>query len=133
MPFFAAESAVTWAANGVLLREPLKPAEPAVSHAITFPCLSVSVTMVLLNDVLMWALPTGMFFRVRRRVRPRVTFWRANALLVPVVSRGSCSALALLAHGPLGTLAGASVGLGALARAPGGRAGGAGRGSTRSP
>ena len=84
MPLRAAESAVTWAAKGVLLREPLKPAEPAVSHAITLPCLSVRVTIVLLNDVLMWAFPTGTFFRARRRVRPRVTFWRANGLLGPV-------------------------------------------------
>jgi len=76
MPLRAAESAVIWAAYGVLLREPLKPAEPAVSHAITLPALSVSVTIVLLNDVLMWAWPTAMFLRARRRVRPRVTFWR---------------------------------------------------------
>src|SRR5437763_4008909 len=104
MPFFAAESAVTCAANGVLLREPLKPAPPAVSHAITLPCLSVSVTIVLLNDVLMCACPTAMFFRTRRRVRPRVTFWRAMVSLL----------LALPADGLLRPLAGARVGLGAL-------------------
>src|SRR5918994_4658663 len=39
MPFLAAESAVTCAAKGVDLREPLNPAEPALSHAITFPSL----------------------------------------------------------------------------------------------
>ena len=50
-----AASAVTWAANGVDLREPLKPAPPADSHAMTFPSRSVSETMVLLNEVLMWA------------------------------------------------------------------------------
>ena len=33
MPLRAAASAVTWAANGVDLREPLKPAEPADSAA----------------------------------------------------------------------------------------------------
>ena len=49
----AAASAVTWAANGVDLREPLKPADPALAHAITLPSLSVRVTRVLLNDVLM--------------------------------------------------------------------------------
>jgi hypothetical protein len=70
MPFLAHESAVTWAANGVDLREPLKPAEPALSHAITLPSLSVSVTIVLLNDVLMCAWPIAMFFLTRRRVRP---------------------------------------------------------------
>src|SRR3954447_3354931 len=67
MPFFAAASAVTCAANGVDLREPLKPAPPADSHAITLPSLSVSDTIVLLKLVLMWAWPKGMFLRTRRR------------------------------------------------------------------
>ena len=53
MPLRAAESAVTCAANGVDLREPLKPAPPADSHAITLPSLSVSETIVLLKLVLM--------------------------------------------------------------------------------
>ena len=42
---------------GVLLREPLKPALPADSHAITLPSVSVRVTIVLLNEVLMCACP----------------------------------------------------------------------------
>src|SRR5262249_27943895 len=67
MPLRAQASAVTWAGNGVDLREPLKPAEPADSHAITFPSLSVSETIVLLNDVLMCAWPIAMFLRTRRR------------------------------------------------------------------
>src|SRR3954471_14038710 len=72
MPLRAAESAVTCAANGVDLREPLKPAPPADSHAITFPSLSVRHTIVLLKLVLMWAWPNGMFFRgFRRPPRPR--------------------------------------------------------------
>src|SRR2546429_426243 len=57
MPLRAAASAVTWAANGVDLREPLKPAPPADSHASTLPSRSVSDTIVLLNDVLMCAWP----------------------------------------------------------------------------
>src|SRR4051812_44489235 len=69
MPLRAAESAVTWAANGVDLREPLKPAPPADSHAMTLPSRSLKATIVLLNDVLMWAWPTGMFLRTRRRPR----------------------------------------------------------------
>ena len=55
IPFRAHASAVTCAANGVDLREPLKPAEPADSHAITLPSLSVSATIVLLKLVLMCA------------------------------------------------------------------------------
>src|SRR4051794_30679318 len=77
MPFRAHASAVTWAANGVDLREPLKPAEPADSHAITFPSRSVSATIVLLKLVLMCAWPMAMFLRALRRVRPRA----AGALL----------------------------------------------------
>src|SRR5207302_84577 len=80
MPFLAHESAVTCAANGVDLREPLNPAEPADSHAITFPSLSVSETIVLLNDVLMCAWPIAMFFLTRRRARPRVAGLRGGAI-----------------------------------------------------
>src|SRR5213595_2512551 len=69
IPLRAAASAVTWAANGVDLRDPLKPAPPADSHAMTLPDWSVRETIVLLNDVLMWAWPIGMFFLGRRRPR----------------------------------------------------------------
>src|SRR5439155_14320193 len=48
MPLRAAASAVTCAAKGVDLREPLKPADPADSQTITAPSLSVRVTIVLL-------------------------------------------------------------------------------------
>ena len=65
---------MTWAANGVDLRDPLKPAPPADSQAITFPSTSVSATIVLLKLVLMWACPNGMFFRTRRRPRPLPPF-----------------------------------------------------------
>ena len=50
MPLRAHASAVTCAANGVDLREPLNPAEPADSQAMTLPSLSVRATIVLLND-----------------------------------------------------------------------------------
>src|ERR1051326_818437 len=72
MPSRAAASAVTCAANGVDLREPLKPTAPALFHTITAPSLSVSATSVLLNDVLMCAWPMAMFLRPFRRTRPRV-------------------------------------------------------------
>src|SRR5207302_5311019 len=39
IPLRAHESAVTWAANGVDLRDPLKPAEPADSQTMTLPSL----------------------------------------------------------------------------------------------
>src|SRR4051794_5581268 len=101
MPFLAAASAVTCAANGVDLREPLKPAEPADSQAITFPSRSVSATIVLLKLVLMCAWPMAMFLRALRRVRPRA----AGAL------RAVATLLRLLAaaDGLLGALARAGV------------------------
>src|SRR5438876_663998 len=64
----AAFSAVTCAAYGVLFREPFQPEAPAEAQAITFPCGSVSETIVLLNEALMCAAPRGTvrFSRLRR-------------------------------------------------------------------
>src|SRR5262249_14885657 len=53
----AVASAATCAANGVLLREPLKPAFPALAQLITFPSVSVIVMMVLLKLACTWATP----------------------------------------------------------------------------
>src|SRR6266481_3049819 len=62
MALWAASSAASCAANGVDLREPLKPLTPDDDQATTFPDTSVMVTMVLLNDAVMWAMPLWMFF-----------------------------------------------------------------------
>src|SRR5262245_14714634 len=59
---WAASSAASCAANGVDLREPLKPFTPADDQATTLPETSVIVTMVLLNDAVMCAMPLWMFF-----------------------------------------------------------------------
>jgi hypothetical protein len=53
----AAASAAIWAAKGVDFRDPLNPTLPAVAQEIVFPSWSVIVTIVLLNDDLMWATP----------------------------------------------------------------------------
>src|SRR3954471_9966768 len=58
-------SAASWAANGVDLREPLNPTLPADAHARTLPSMSVIETIVLLNELLMWATPYATFFRSR--------------------------------------------------------------------
>src|SRR4029079_1306020 len=50
-------SAAWVAANGVPLRDPLKPIPPALDQATTFPSVSVIVTVVLLNDAWMCARP----------------------------------------------------------------------------
>src|ERR1700716_2696448 len=97
MPLRAAASAVTWAAKGVDLREPWKPAPPADSHAITLPSRSVSDTIVLLKDVLMCAWPTGTFFLTFRRP-PRagllgagITSWRPSSYRPPACGAGPCA------------------------------------------
>src|SRR5690349_19062278 len=134
MPLRAAWSAVTCAANGVDLREPLKPAPPADSQAITLPSRSVSDTIVLLNEVLMWAWPIGMFLRTRRRPRcgrrgagirgpPRVLRTRVlrsmfglRPLLTVRAARSLFGRLLLTGDlHPLRPLARARVGLGVLA------------------
>src|SRR4051812_18800731 len=87
MPSRAQASAVTWAANGVDLREPLKPAAPADFQAITLPSRSVRATIVLLNDVLMCAWPMATFLRALRRVgRPRVAPARRGGGVKPLQS-----------------------------------------------
>src|SRR5688572_14873164 len=57
-----ASSAASCAANGVDLREPLKPRDPALDQATVFPLTSVIVTIVLLNEDWMHAIPVEMFF-----------------------------------------------------------------------
>src|SRR3954452_16302515 len=123
MPLRAAASAVTWAANGVDLREPLKPAPPADSHAITLPSRSVRATIVLLKDVLMCAWPIGMFFLTLRRPRcgrrgAGITSYLPSSCRPPACASGPC---------------GCARWSWCSGRARAGRAGGAGRGSSRSP
>src|SRR6266540_5671885 len=61
MPWLSASraqaSAATWAAKGVLLREPLKPTLPELAQVITLPSRSAIVTMVLLKLACTWATP----------------------------------------------------------------------------
>src|SRR5260370_42106110 len=62
----AAVSAARWAANGVLLRLPLKPTVPAEAKQSVSPFVSVIVTIVLLNVALIWATPRLTFRRALR-------------------------------------------------------------------
>src|ERR1700736_4213311 len=61
MDFRAALSAAICAANGVDFLLPLKPMLPELAHAIDPPCVSVIVTIVLLNDDRMCATPCETF------------------------------------------------------------------------
>src|SRR5215475_15456437 len=66
--FSAACCAAICPANGVLLREPLKPDVPALAQHKASPLVSVIVTVVLLNVALMKAMPTVTLRRAFRRV-----------------------------------------------------------------
>ena len=122
MPLRAAASAVTCAANGVDLREPLKPAEPADSQTMTLPSLSVSATIVLLKDDLMCAWPMAMFFLTRRRPRPFAAF-----LGGAITSPSSCGRRSW--PGPCACARSSS----SAGRSPEGRAGGESPDTRRSP
>ena len=69
-------SAAIWAANGVDLRDPLKPTLPADAQASVLPRWSVIVMIVLLKELLMCATPWGTFLRsfLRGRRLPAVGF-----------------------------------------------------------
>src|ERR1700712_1707784 len=62
-------SAATWAANGVDLREPLKPWPPEDAHDSAPPWRSVIVLIVLLNDACTCATPSATFLRTFLRTR----------------------------------------------------------------
>src|ERR1700731_223663 len=49
LALLAAVMEACWAANGVPLRDPRNPSEPALDQEITFPSRSAMVTIVLLN------------------------------------------------------------------------------------
>src|SRR5271163_3078605 len=59
LALLAACSDACCAANGVPLRDPRKPSDPELDHAITFPMGSVMVMMVLLNDACTCTSPVG--------------------------------------------------------------------------
>src|SRR5450759_3657869 len=66
-------SAARRAAKGVLLRLPLKPADPALPQQTALPWVSVTVTMVLLNDAYTCTCPVD---RVRFTLRAVVVVRR---------------------------------------------------------
>src|SRR5688500_20092158 len=86
-----ADSAATCAANGVDLREPLKPAPPEVAHESALPWRSVMVMMVLLNDACTWAMPSETTFFAFLRARAA-----AGALAMSVFLRYLVQAAAAL-------------------------------------
>src|SRR5450432_4163744 len=69
-----AVSAATCAANGVDLREPLKPWPPEDAHDRAAPWRSVIVMIVLLNDACTCATPSATFLRTFLRTRWAAVF-----------------------------------------------------------
>ena len=60
----AARAAACWAANGVLLRDPLNPIHPAELAQIVSPSVSVIVIKVLLKLALMYTIARATFFLI---------------------------------------------------------------------
>src|SRR6185369_7818707 len=112
-----ATSAATWAANGVLLREPLKPWPPLEAQDSAPPWRSVIVMIVLLNEAWTCAMPSATFLRTFLRTRCAAVFG-ALAMLTFSQSCAGCDRInrSLLDHGArlARTLAGAGVRAGAL-------------------
>ena len=127
-------SAATVAANGVDFLEPLKPALPAVPHAMVLPFMSVIVISRLLKVAEMWAMPSD-----------STTFLTLAPRLA--AAGGGCGAaggvwvrswlllrhLLLARDGPTRALLGARVGMRALAADREARGDGASRDSCRYP
>src|ERR1700704_3249334 len=97
---------------------------PADDQAIVLPCASVMVIMVLLNEAFTCATPEAMFLRSRRRTRPPAGV-ASLPIHDPFKARQAGNSIRpgrslrrglLLAGDGLGrTLAGAGIGVGALA------------------
>src|SRR5687767_14193984 len=64
-----ATSEATWAAEGVDLRESLKPWPPDEVHDRALPWRSVIVMIVLLKDACTWQTPSDTFLRTFLRTR----------------------------------------------------------------
>src|SRR5690606_20616640 len=119
----AAASAAWLAAKGVPLREPLKPTVPADAQEMTLPCLSVMVTIVLLNVELICAIPLSTFLRSRRRglalvlafAKQIAPLLRLRLLLLPgyraarPFPRARIGARPLAAHGQAAAVAQATI------------------------
>ena len=125
MPLRAAESAVTCAANGVDLREPLKPAPPADSHAMTLPSTVGERDDRVVERRLDVGLAHGdVLLRLAAAALRAARSGTHLLLALPSSSRRPACA-----SGPCGCARWSSC----SGRAPEGHGDGAGRGSSRSP
>src|SRR3954463_185726 len=75
-------SDATCAANGVDLREPLKPWPPEDAHDRALPWRSVMVMIVLLKDACTWQMPSDTFLRTFLRTRCAALLTGALAIVL---------------------------------------------------
>src|SRR6478609_6324890 len=94
-----ATSDATWAANGVDLREPLKPWPPEEAQLKALPWRSVIVMIVLLKDACTWQTPSDTFLRTFLRTRCAALL--AGALAMSYLSRRFISSAPAALRGPL--------------------------------
>lgn len=80
---FTVCSAAILAANGVLLRDPLKPADPELPQQMVLPCKSVMVTMVLLKDAKTCTCPVEIWRLTLREVVARRAVRACFAIILP--------------------------------------------------
>ena len=88
--FWPAFSAAICAAKGVLFLDPLNPDPPDVAHAKVLPCLSVMVTIVLLNDALMLE-EVGCFSVLLEKIPNALSKKVSSKLTVPIIGIGAGS------------------------------------------
>ena len=127
-----AVSAATCAANGVDLREPLKPWPPDDAQDSALPWRSVIVMMVLLNDACTCAMPSATFLRTFLLHAARCGVAGALAIVMCLQCSGdgiTSSARRRPCAGPCGC----GHWCACAGRAPAGRGGGACRGSSPGP
>ena len=80
---FVKTTAAILAANGVLLRDPLKPADPERPQQMVLPCKSVMVTMVLLKDAKTCTCPVEIWRLTLREVVVRRAVRACFAIILP--------------------------------------------------
>ena len=107
--------AALWAAKGVLLRDPLKPTQPAEPAQTVLPSKSVIVINVLLNDAFMCTIARTTFFLTFRFVFFAITLF-SYCVSIPNNRLLAAFLHTLLARNSLTwTLASASIALSTLA------------------
>src|SRR5437763_508793 len=95
----AASSAASCAANGVLLREPLKPRDPALDHAIALPFTSVVTITDVNGNAIAWSSAGSRGFKGSRKSTPFAAQLAAEEAARKAMEHGMRS-IAVFVKGP---------------------------------